>query len=174
MILIVIGFYCVLIVLSMILHYRATEIAVSTLSPVAIIVRILHFYSSSITPVVSDLSLFSIISNPKKFRSHSTCSLEILITESESSSGSIFSHKAITLNPSFVYYSKTSSKLWGRVAKFESSFIFSGDPLTNTRYLLSNIFLQMTDIRCKAELKSNLLINELLYLIESSMSSIFG
>ena len=50
---------------SIIEHSLATEIAVSTLSPVAIIVRMLASFNVSITPVVAGLSLFYIIRNPK-------------------------------------------------------------------------------------------------------------
>lgn len=56
---------------SIILHCRATEIAVKTLSPVAMTVRILQFYKVAIAFGVCYLSLFSMISNPRKVKSDS-------------------------------------------------------------------------------------------------------
>lgn len=59
------------------LHSLPTEIAVSTLSPVAMMVLIFALLSVSITPIVTGLSLFCIIRKPRKVRSFSTCSLGI-------------------------------------------------------------------------------------------------
>jgi hypothetical protein len=53
------------------LHYWATAIAVKVLSPVAIIVSILHSYKVLIAPEVSSFSLFSRNKNPKKCNSFS-------------------------------------------------------------------------------------------------------
>ena len=119
------------LLVSMMAHYRATEIAVSTLSPVAIIVLILHSYSVLMTPFVYGLSLFSMIKSPKKFREFSHSSLDIVIADSSSTSIG-FSASAITLYPSLVYKSKIESKSLGNDSGRESSCIFSGEPLTKT------------------------------------------
>mgnify|MGYP006893265749 CR=1 FL=1 len=50
------------------LHCLATEIAVSVLSPVAMIVRILHLLSVEIVPLVAGFSLFSITKNPRNYK----------------------------------------------------------------------------------------------------------
>jgi len=56
-------------------HYLATEIAVNTLSPVAMIVSTSHSVSFYITPVVASLSLFSRTRKPRNFKSDSTSAL---------------------------------------------------------------------------------------------------
>ena len=58
--------------MSRIPHYLATEIAVSTLSPVAITVRISQSRNVSIIFVVAIFSLFSKMSKPRKLSSLST------------------------------------------------------------------------------------------------------
>jgi hypothetical protein len=59
---------------SSILHYRATEIAVRTLSPVAITVRISQEFSVFKIDYDYDFSLFSITNNPKNSKSLSISS----------------------------------------------------------------------------------------------------
>jgi len=58
----------------MIPQFMATEIAVRTLSPVAMMASTPARYKVMITPFVASFSLFSITSRPKKVKSDSTYS----------------------------------------------------------------------------------------------------
>lgn len=126
---------------SIISQSRPIEIAVSILSPVAIIFYILQAFNFLMVSFDRDFSLFTMKRRPMNVSSSSTVSSSIfdmlekllILTFATLS----FFAKASTLSPWDVASFRTSSKLVGSVSFLHNCLILSGEPLTHSVKLLS-------------------------------------